>query len=108
MNEACGGRRRRRAEDRARLRLSARTQPPVGTDPAWCVETEAVRAALSRLPRRQREVTVLRYFLGLSTAEIADTLHVDPGTVKTCLYRARHALAATLGDGDDTKEVHYA
>ncbi len=108
MNEARGGMRRRRAEDRARLRLAERAQPGVGIDPAVCVEVQAVRAALGRLPRRQREVTVLRYFLGFTTAEIAETLRVDQGTVKTCLHRARHALAAALGEGDGTKEVHYA
>jgi DNA-directed RNA polymerase specialized sigma24 family protein len=51
---------------------------------------------------------VLRYFMGFSTAEIAETLDIDQGTVKTCLYRARHALAAVLGEDDDHKEANYA
>ena len=108
MNEARGGMRRRRAEDRACRRLAERWQPSVGSDPSRGAEAEDLRSALSRLPRRQREVTVLRYFLGFSTAEIAETLGVDQGTVKTCLHRARHTLAIALGHGNGTKEVHYA
>jgi RNA polymerase sigma-70 factor (sigma-E family) len=46
-------------------------------------------AAVRALPRRQREVIVLRYFLDLSEAEIAAWLGVSPGSVK------RHASRAT-------------
>jgi RNA polymerase sigma-70 factor, ECF subfamily len=59
-----------------------------------------IRRALADLPRRQRETTVLRYYLGLDVAEIAETLQLNPGTVKTSLFRARHALATALGDRD--------
>jgi RNA polymerase sigma-70 factor, ECF subfamily len=59
-----------------------------------------IRRALADLPRRQRETTVLRYYLGLDVAEIAETLQLNPGTVKTSLFRARHALATSLGDPD--------
>jgi RNA polymerase sigma-70 factor, ECF subfamily len=59
-----------------------------------------IRRALADLPRRQRETTVLRYYLGLDVAEIAETLQLNPGTVKTSLFRARHALATALGDPD--------
>ncbi|MGH7539700.1 MAG: sigma-70 family RNA polymerase sigma factor, partial [Gemmatimonadota bacterium] len=52
------------------------------------------------LPRRQREVTVLRYYLGMDLKEIAASLRISEGTVKTQLFRARRALAALLGDGD--------
>jgi RNA polymerase sigma-70 factor (ECF subfamily) len=113
MNEARGRVRRRRAEERAGERLAARvaadTRHPEAADPTLGAQREEVRAALRALPRRQREVTVLRYFLGYSTAEIADALHVDPGTVKTSLHRARHTLAVVLGETDDTpKEASCA
>ena len=42
-----------------------------------------VLAALARLPRRRREVLVLRYYLGLSEAEIAAVLGISAGTVKS-------------------------
>jgi RNA polymerase sigma-70 factor (ECF subfamily) len=59
-------------------------------------EGEDVRRALRRLPRRQREVTVLRYYGGLEVKEIARTLGVSEGTVKTSLHRARERLLKAL------------
>jgi RNA polymerase sigma-70 factor (sigma-E family) len=57
-----------------------------------------VLTALARLPRRRREVLVLRYYLGLSEAEIAAVLGISPGTVKSTAARALAALARDLGD----------
>ncbi|WP_245862530.1 RNA polymerase sigma factor [Phycicoccus duodecadis] len=50
--------------------------------------------ALTRLPQRQREVLVLRYYLDLSEAEIADALGISPGSVKTHAHRGLAALRA--------------
>ncbi|GAB3069469.1 SigE family RNA polymerase sigma factor [Nocardioides zeae] len=44
------------------------------------------------LPRKQRAVIVLRYYEGLSEAEIATTLGISPGTVKSQASRALAAL----------------
>ncbi|HYU03866.1 MAG TPA: sigma-70 family RNA polymerase sigma factor [Jatrophihabitantaceae bacterium] len=52
------------------------------------------------LPRRQREVIVMRYWAGLSEAEIAATLGVSPGTVKTAAARARRAIQSRMEDHD--------
>ena len=57
-----------------------------------------VLAALARLPRRRREVLVLRYYLGLSEAEIAAVLGISPGTVKSTAARGLAALAHELGE----------
>ena len=57
--------------------------------------------ALAALPRRQREVTVLRYLLGTSTRETAALLGVSEGTVKNSLSKARSALAARLALTDE-------
>jgi RNA polymerase sigma-70 factor (sigma-E family) len=57
-----------------------------------------VLAALARLPRRRREVLVLRYYLDLSEAEIAAVLGISPGTVKSTAARALAALARDLGE----------
>ena len=67
-----------------------------------------VARALADLPQRQREVTVLRYYLGLNVAEIADTLELHEGTVKTSLFRARAALAAALGEPAEEENDHVA
>ena len=52
--------------------------------------------ALGRLPRRQREVIVLRYWAGLSEAEIAATLGVSAGTVKSTAHKAQKRLGQSL------------
>lgn len=57
-----------------------------------------VLAALARLPRRRREVLVLRYYLDLSEAEIAAVLGISPGTVKSTAARALAALSRDLGE----------
>ena len=57
-----------------------------------------VLAALARLPRRRREVLVLRYYLGLSEAEIAAVLGIGSGTVKSTAARGLAALARELGE----------
>ena len=57
-----------------------------------------VLAALGRLPRRRREVLVLRYYLSLSEAEIAAVLGISAGTVKSTAARALAALARDLGE----------
>ena len=57
-----------------------------------------VLAALTRLPRRRREVLVLRYYLGLSEAEIAAVLGISPGTVKSTAARGLAALGHELGE----------
>lgn len=48
--------------------------------------------AIRRLPHRQRSMVVLRYDLQLTDAEIAETLDVPIGTVKSTLFRALTAL----------------
>ncbi|MFF4615981.1 RNA polymerase sigma factor [Nonomuraea jabiensis] len=48
--------------------------------------------ALARLPVSQRAVLVLRTREGLSEQEIADTLEIPIGTVKSRLHRARAAF----------------
>ena len=61
-------------------------------------DRKQVLAALARLPRRRREVLVLRYWLGLPEAEIAQVLKISPGTVKSTAARGLAALARDLGE----------
>ena len=56
-----------------------------------------VMAALRALPRRQREVLVLRYWADLSEADIANALGVSRGTVKSTASRALDTLQQTMG-----------
>ncbi|GAA1970870.1 SigE family RNA polymerase sigma factor [Terrabacter lapilli] len=56
----------------------------------------AVIEALQGLPQRQREVLVLRYYAGLSEAEIAAALEISTGAVKTHAHRALATLRRTI------------
>jgi len=62
-------------------------------------EHRAVLAALRKLPDRQREVLVLRFYLELSVAEIAQAVGISQGTVKSTVSRALAALGRLLGEG---------
>ena len=57
-----------------------------------------LQAELSALPARRREVLVLRYYVGLSEAEIARTLGISQGTVKSAAARGIRSLAKALGE----------
>jgi RNA polymerase sigma-70 factor (sigma-E family) len=52
--------------------------------------------ALAALPVRQRAVLVLRFYGGMSEAEIATTLGIRPGTVKSSLHRGLERLRREL------------
>jgi RNA polymerase sigma-70 factor (sigma-E family) len=62
-------------------------------------ERSAVLAALATLSTRQRAVVVLRYYEGLSEAEIAATLGCSTGTVKSAASRAMAKLRVHPGLG---------
>ncbi|WP_370027729.1 sigma-70 family RNA polymerase sigma factor [Planotetraspora sp. GP83] len=54
--------------------------------------------ALGRLPRRQREALVLRYYLDLPETEIAEIMRVRQSTVRSTTARALTRLLRELGD----------
>lgn len=58
-----------------------------------------VEHALRALPERQRAVVVLRHYQELSLEEIAATLGISLGTVKSSLHRALHRMRETLAEG---------
>ena len=94
------------ARSRLRRRLVARRYvPPVaretaGADEFVVVQSEhaAVVAAVRALPRRQRECLVLRYYADMSEAEIAATLGISPGSVKSHSHRGMAELTRVLGE----------
>lgn len=85
------------AERRARERMSAQAEQ-AGGPPEQAMD---LRRALEGLPRRQREATVLHYYLGHDVAGVARLLGVSEGTIKTSLHRARRALAEALGEKEN-------
>jgi RNA polymerase sigma-70 factor (sigma-E family) len=64
------------------------------------LEQSAVVAALRKLPGRQREAIALRYYAGLSEAEVAAAMGISRGAVKSHTARAMAALRADLEQQD--------
>ena len=60
------------------------------------IERSAVIAALRTLPDRQREAVVLRYYADLSEADIAATMGISKGAVKSHTARAMASLKSLL------------
>lgn len=88
----------------ANLAIQTARRPVAAPDPAAAVDVAematlraALTAALRALPRRQREVVVLRYLAGLSEAEVASALNLSQGTVKSHIHRGLMALRGRLG-----------
>jgi RNA polymerase sigma-70 factor, ECF subfamily len=96
LNLARSRLRRVAAEHRARARMGTNEKSP---NESLEARMDVVRA-VTALPRRQREATVLRYYLGMDVKEVADVLGVSTGTAKTTLFRARRALSLALGEPD--------
>ncbi len=84
--------------------VAARHVPEVAPDrPGADTETvdrerrRQVLDAMRALPTRQREVVALRYYLDLSESQIAETLGISNGAVKSHASRAAAALRTSLG-----------
>ena len=60
----------------------------------------AIQRALASIDSEKRQIVVLRDYLDLSYAEIADVLSIAPGTVMSRLHRARLALREALQNHD--------
>lgn len=98
-NEARNQGRRRGRQARLAVRHA-------GLAPGWTTTPEEsavgeddrqrLAAAVSALPDRDREIIALRWFAGLTEAELAVALDCRPGTVKSRLSRALDRLRAAL------------
>jgi RNA polymerase sigma-70 factor (sigma-E family) len=89
---------------RIRARLSAQPVPELPAPPVDTDTRLVVWQALALLPPRQRTVLVLRYYEDLSEADIAATLGVTPGTVKSTAARALAKLREHTGLRDSSDE----
>jgi len=94
--------------DRDRRRRRRKVQPmpadEVISDATSPVEQAAanellanVRAAIDRLPERQREVALLSLGEGLAARDVARVLETTEGNVYTCLHLARKHIAKAIG-----------
>jgi RNA polymerase sigma-70 factor (ECF subfamily) len=92
-----------RSRHRRRLllrRLLPRVAAPMAV-PDTSPEHLVLMAAMRRLPAGQRHALALHYLADLPIDEVARTLDVSVGTVKSRLSRGRDALAALLADSVD-------
>jgi RNA polymerase sigma-70 factor (sigma-E family) len=94
----CRSRLRAKVRDERLAAASPATLAAVSAEQAVLIGEEhaAVLAALRRLPDRQREALVLRYYLDLSEPEIAASMGIGRGTVKSTASRALAALGRLL------------
>jgi RNA polymerase sigma-70 factor (sigma-E family) len=92
---------RAHARRRALLLRAAHPDPLVSSAETAVIadeDSQRVITAVASLPRRQREVLALRYFLDLGEKEIAAVLGISRGTVASATARGLAALARKLED----------
>ncbi len=94
--------RRRAIERRVQRRLEAQDAGRVHHDPDP-IAGERVRAAVAALPERQREVVVLRHYLGHDGPAIAAITGQSHDNVRKLLQRASERLRAVLVE--ETRDV---
>lgn len=92
-----------RSQLRARIRAERRRLPDAVSHAASAEEDALIAdehrnvlAALRALPSRQREALVLRFYLGLTGPDIAQSMGISAGTVKSTTSRALAALGKLL------------
>jgi RNA polymerase sigma factor (sigma-70 family) len=83
-----------RSAHRERAHTRMLVTEPVATPPEAL--DEEVRAAVRRLPERQRLVLFLRFYADMDYATIADLLDISEGTVGASLNAARKTLRGLL------------
>ncbi|MGW5745400.1 sigma-70 family RNA polymerase sigma factor [Amycolatopsis sp. NPDC003861] len=78
-------------------------QPLTGGDPAQQVLDadlgQRLQGLITRLPRVQQEILILRIVVGLSGAETAEALGISPGNVRVSQYRALTRLRKMVSTG---------
>lgn len=89
---------RRRRTVRRHLKVAEpEATAPADHDVLLRDEHRAALVAVRALPRHQREVLILRYWSGLSEREIAQTLGISAGSVKSAASRGMATLQKVLG-----------
>ena len=81
----------------AHLLVAAEAWDPLATHG----DRSAVLQGVAGLPQRQREALVLRYWMDLPLAAIAEAMGVRVGTVKSQISRGLAAIRATVGEEVD-------
>ena len=90
------------AESRRRTRMNASIRvlhvdgPGAPDDLVAIADRDQLERGFRRLPPEQRALLVLRHYLGMEPTEIAATLDIPAGTVRSRLHYAHRAMRAAL------------
>jgi len=90
----------RRESRRPEVHGDAGRPDPAADDAAFRID---LTDALQHLSGRQQEVVVMRYIIDLTEEDVASSLGMSTGSVKTHLHRATAKLRAALGPAEDTE-----
>jgi RNA polymerase sigma-70 factor (ECF subfamily) len=95
---ACIDQVRKRQRRPIEVELVVDDAAPAIPDPAYQVaERDLVDGVLRRLDEHGRAIVVLHYYLGLPLTEVATTLRIPVGTVKSRLHRALGDMRVAIG-----------
>jgi RNA polymerase sigma-70 factor (ECF subfamily) len=87
---------RRRRDWNANVRLLPIDGPAGPDETGALANRDQLERGFRRLPPEQRSILVLHHYLGQTSAEIAETLGVPAGTVRSRLHYAHRAMRAAL------------
>ena len=105
---ACRDESRRGRRHESNIRLLPDHDRPIGDSSGALADRDAIDLGLRRLSTDHRAVIVHHYYLGLSVAEIAETLDIPAGTAKSRLHHARLALREAIGPDTQRSERNLA
>jgi RNA polymerase sigma-70 factor (ECF subfamily) len=93
---ACHDEGRRQRQRRPEITLLPSHEPSISDSSAGLAERDALERGFRRLTPDHRTAMVLHHYAGLSLAEVAESIGVPLGTVKSRVHHATQALRAAL------------
>jgi RNA polymerase sigma-70 factor, ECF subfamily len=93
---ACYQEARRASQWNANIRVLPIHDPAAPDGTLSVADRDELERGFRRLPPDQRAILVLRHYLGLEPAEIAETLGIPVGTARSRLHYAHRAMRAAL------------
>jgi RNA polymerase sigma-70 factor (sigma-E family) len=98
VNIVHGRRRKREVADRSTTPPPLTVVPSAEEDAVGRIGRDKVLAAVSALPLRQKACVVMRHWMRMSESEIAESLELSVGSVRTHVKRGTESLKKSLGD----------
>jgi RNA polymerase sigma factor (sigma-70 family) len=93
---------RRRRRRPMEVELTSLHTPAVADTATRLADRDLVDGVLRHLDERERAIVVLHYYLGMPLTEVATTLDIPTGTVKSRLHRALGAMRVAIADQPDS------